>query len=108
MKSEVILRRQMFHSTGRSLLASAMLVGFISLCVAAGCESGSSAKPVEGSPGAAADGNSSGGSGANADKRTAEQIMKDMESTYRNAKSYADDAKVHVHFERDGKVFDKD
>ena len=56
---------------------------------------------------------SSNGSGAKAaavavvpEKRSADQVLKDMEATYKKANTYEDAGKVHLHFEREGKAYE--
>src|SRR5262249_28175996 len=40
------------------------------------------------------------------EKRSADQLLKDMEAAYKKANTYEDAGKVHLHFERDGKAYE--
>ncbi|HEY2883127.1 MAG TPA: DUF2092 domain-containing protein [Pirellulales bacterium] len=75
-----------------------------------GCGGGNTETSPGNSLASAADGKTgsttSGGATAGSEHRTAQQILKDMETAYRKAKSYADEGQVHIRFERDGKTFE--
>jgi outer membrane lipoprotein-sorting protein len=40
------------------------------------------------------------------EKRSADQVLKDMEAAYKKANTYEDAGKVRLHFERDGKAYE--
>ena len=83
------------------LLALGLLSLLAASClISAGCEqSGYSANSNGNSPKATA-------VAVAPEKRSADQVLKDMEAAYKKANTYEDAGKVHLHFERDGKAYE--
>src|SRR5262245_25038607 len=83
-------------SSGAALIVAGLLV------LSVGCEEPSSSANSAGIQSTAKQGEGQNTAHVQLapEKRSADQVLKDMEATYKKANTYADDAKVHLHFER--------
>jgi len=86
-------------------LASLQILGALSL-VAVACLTNAGCEQSGYSASSNGNGSKTAAVAVAAEKRSADQVLKDMEAAYKKAHTYEDAAKVHLHFERDGKAYE--